>query len=484
MSLFKTAFACFLLAALAPLAQGQSFRPANSRVLGQNPNYSSPNYYGGSPSVRAVAMNGLAPMNGPRLAQNYPSNAIISDSEDGAWTSDSPDDGSQSDQGGSSAPIYDPPDEAGYDPSPQYGPGSNWSATPPGYCQQGNCQGNCGWNAGACGAGNCTDTIVSSQTISSSAVSSSSNPSVSSWLGTYRFGGGNPGFAGPFYIAADVFALYRNNGNANIPITVDNNTGNTLLSAQNMHFDMRVGPRLTFGWAICHTTAVEFTYWGLIDSRSVFTVNGNGNLNLPGDVAFVATDFFAANQVNVSYNGRANSGEFNVLRNTGSSPLSWLYGFRYFNLNEHLGIASQGLLGTANYNVMTRNNMFGIQGGARWIRTYKCLAMEATFKGGVVENATEQTQTITDSGVPFVVRPTISEKGANTSFLAEANLNAIYRLGEHWAIRGGYTILWLDGLALAANQLDYTYTTTSGTGLNHGGNLLLQAVSAGVEFHW
>ena len=51
--------------------------------------------------------------------------------------------------------------------------------------------------------------------------------------------------------------------------------------------------------------------------------------------------------MNASYNSRLNNAEFNVLRNTGNSAISWLYGFRYLGMNDHLDINSQGGLGTA-----------------------------------------------------------------------------------------------------------------------------------------
>jgi len=127
--------------------------------------------------------------------------------------------------------------------------------------------------------------------------------------------------------------------------------------------------------------------------------------------------------------------------------------------------------------------MFGIQGGARWMFNYKRLAVETTLKAGVLENATQQSQNVNDPAFPITLRNTL-EKGANVSFLSEIALNASYRLTEHWAIRTGYTLIWVDGLALAPNQMDTTFTATSGTGLNHGGNLLLTAVNLGAEFHW
>ncbi len=451
MSLLKTALACLLLAVLAPLAGGQTLRPAGPMAPGQ---YSrSGGYY--SP-------NSAMPVAAPPAPRTISYESSQPESWGESWTSDASE-SPESDESESEAPEAAPAPTSGWTP-PQT-PDDLWDSAeiPPN-----------GYNAAAgpscptCSDGYCTD---------------GSQSAVSSWLGSYRFGGGNMGFPGPWYISADAFLLHRSNGNANTPITLNSVTGGTMLSARDLTFTSKVGPRLMIGYAWSHTTAFELSYFGLIDSRTQAGVLGNGNLTLPGTLGLFAPDFFDANQVNVTYSSRINNAEFNVLRNTGCSAISWLYGFRYFGLNEHLDINSIGGTGVANYAIGTRNNMYGLQGGARLMVNYKRLALETTFKAGVLENATQQTQNVYDTGLPVAIRDTLS-KGANVSFLGEIGLNAIYRFGERWALRGGYTLIWVDGLALAPNQLDYTVGPTSGTLLNHGGNLLLQAVSLGAEYHW
>lgn len=438
MSLLKTALTCVLLAVLALQASAQTIRPATSKALGQ---FTS---FGGSPpNTRATTVSAQTPVAAPIMSQPASFDSSDSDSGGEVWTSDAPiSDASESMSPESVAPIVDP----------RYSGTSNPTMSPSG---------------GGFSQGYCTD--------------DSSSPS--NFLAGYRFAGGNASFNGPWYVSADAFLLRRSNGNAHIPITVDGNTGNTLLNAHDLTFTSKVGPRLMLGYAWSHTTAFEVSYFGLIDSRTQTHQSGNNNLTLPGDLAFVATDFFNANQVNVAYSSRLNNAEFNVLRNTGSNSISWLYGFRYLGLQEHLDINSIGTVGTANYAVLTRNNMFGVQAGGRWMFNYKRFALESTLKFGILENATQQSQNVTDPAFPFTLRNTL-EKGANVSFLTELGVNGIYALTEKWAIRAGYTLIWVDGLALAPNQLDYSYTTTSGTSLNHGGNLFLSAINLGVELHW
>jgi hypothetical protein len=445
MSLPKTALACVLLAVLASQAGAQTIRPATSKALGQVTSFA-----GSPPAASATAVSAQTPLAGPAIPQEIISDSSPSDSWNEAWASDA----TATDSPESVLPetiyapqanplIYDPPSASTWNPT----------AAPMG---------------GGCSGGNCSD---------------GSSSSAADWLGSYRFAGGNASFNGPWYVSADAFLLHRSNGNQNMPITVDGNTNNTLLSVRDLTFTSKVGPRLMFGYAWSHTTAFEVSYFGLIDSRTSTNQTGASNLTLPGALAFIATDFFNASQVGVNYNSRLNNAEFNVLRNTGSSSLSWLYGFRYLGLNEHFDISSTGAIGTGRYDISTRNNMFGIQGGARWMFNYKCFALESTVKCGVLENATQQTQNVNDPAYPITVRDTLA-KGANVSFLSELNVNAIYRLSEKWAIRTGYTLIWVDGLALAPNQLDTTFTAVSGTTLNHGGNIFLSAINLGVELHW
>jgi hypothetical protein len=79
--------------------------------------------------------------------------------------------------------------------------------------------------------------------------------------------------------------------------------------------------------------------------------------------------------------------------------------------------------------------------------------------------------------------PTTAFMGG-VGLLSTINLTAIYRLTDHWGLRAGYNLIWLDGVALAPNQWDFTNTANSGTSLVGGGSLFLHGVNLGVERRW
>lgn len=64
------------------------------------------------------------------------------------------------------------------------------------------------------------------------------------------------------------------------------------------------------------------------------------------------------------------------------------------------------------------------------------------------------------------------------------NVSAIYRLTDQWGLRAGYNLIWLDGVALARDQWDFTNTPASGPSLVGGGCLFLHAANLGVERRW
>lgn len=59
------------------------------------------------------------------------------------------------------------------------------------------------------------------------------------------------------------------------------------------------------------------------------------------------------------------------------------------------------------------------------------------------------------------------------------------QLTDTWALRGGYNLIWIEGVALGGNQLDFTNTTDSGRGIGTSGSgLFLHGANVGLEAHW
>ncbi|MEO8271436.1 MAG: hypothetical protein ABI557_17065, partial [Aureliella sp.] len=70
---------------------------------------------------------------------------------------------------------------------------------------------------------------------------------------------------------------------------------------------------------------------------------------------------------------------------------------------------------------------------------------------------------------------------SRTAFVAEIGTNGAYCLTDHLSLRGGYRLLWVDGVALVSDQLASSNFYT-GNGFNGSGNVFYHGATAGLEY--
>jgi len=172
-----------------------------------------------------------------------------------------------------------------------------------------------------------------------------------------------------------------------------------------------------------------------------------------------------------------------VIRTSGDFSL--LGGFRYLSLYEKFNIRSTDLdSGTSDYHIRTTNNLFGGQLGARYRRSYGRFAWDATGKAGLFGNSAGQWQFVSDSVPGSFLRDRRSDSGGQIAFAGDINVSANYRLLSFLTLRAGYNLLWVEGIALAPGQLDFSNTTASGSDLRSDDGFFAHGVSAGGLADW
>ncbi len=270
-----------------------------------------------------------------------------------------------------------------------------------------------------------------------------------------------------------------------IRITDEGNAlpGTTVLSSDDSKFNFKPGARLLLGWRKDSERAVEVSYFGIYDWNAKSTAIGTNNLAIPSDLGLASLDFFAADRMELRYKSQLNNAEANLVRNFGKRSV--LVGFRWMSLSEKFNInATDSDSGTSDYNIRTTNNLFGGQIGVRQSISVGRLSFDVTGKSGLFGNAAHQTQSVTDFPSGFFLRDRVSSSGGQAAFVGDLNLSASYRLTRMLGIRSGYNLLWGEGVALAPNQLDFTDTATSGTGLNTRDGFFAHGASVGLEGRW
>lgn len=300
----------------------------------------------------------------------------------------------------------------------------------------------------------------------------------------------------PFYAAVESVFLDRDNGSFTQPLVIDVNSGNPLLSTASLDFDYEPGVRATIGLghpACCCGSGWELTYLGVFDWDSSSLAIGNDNLAVPGDLGFVANGFTLAESIRADYGSKLHGAEANFIKcfserccGPRHQRIDGFVGFRYVSLDEDLTLLgdNQGVA-AALYNVDTDNNLYGVQIGSRMRRYHSYWGLELQSKAGVFANDASQRQFVVDElGVNDVLLRNASASDEEVAFVGELGLSLLVRLTDDWGLRCGYNLLWIEGIALAPDQLDFSDTNLSGTGLQTGGGSFSHGFNVGLELGW
>jgi len=261
----------------------------------------------------------------------------------------------------------------------------------------------------------------------------------------------------------------------NIPV-YETAAGANIFNASQFNFDFASGVDATLSYQMNPRAALEGRYlwvdtWQ--DSRGSYSVNlGDLWMVTPPEPQFPFT--FSPN-----YYSRFQSAEVNLCR-TVSSPLDVLAGVRYVGFSEEYRELYPGFPSS-----LTRwasgNDLIGFQLGARgsiWdIRPG--LRVLGSAKAGIYYNSAHSSAEL----IFPVFKAFTADNRGRVAFLGELELLLSYQMSLTWSARFGYHLIWLDGVATAADQIPNTsgifsgFTTTTDT----ANSVFFHGVSAGLE---
>lgn len=286
-------------------------------------------------------------------------------------------------------------------------------------------------------------------------------------------------------VQAEALMLQRLNFLHDQPVVqrVEGLQTSNLIGTGNARFeDLGYGPKLLLGYMDSCDTGIEAVYFGTQSWRSVHDAAGANNLRVPGALGLASIDYLDADRMETNYV----SGVHNVEVNRVLIMDDWtlLGGFRWMNVNEHYNIHSVDLdSGASDYHVHATNNLMGGQLGIRVEKPLWVVDWEFEAKAGLFGNAAAQQTRIGDFN-NTVVRRDAGANGGNFAFIGELDWYLSCDLAANWSIRGGYNLMFVQGLALAPDQLDFTNNAASSRNIDPTGGIFLHGVSAGLEHRW
>lgn len=291
----------------------------------------------------------------------------------------------------------------------------------------------------------------------------------------------------PFmYFQADVLWLQRSRHHEQVLTVDDFNGQSTVLTTSDVDFNNKAaaGPLFTLGFKMDPESAFEFTYFGLNHWANDAQAFGPGNLSIPGPLALTTSDFFLANSVDVSYRSTMNNLEINYRQTLYN--VTTLVGFRYLNMQETFNMRSTSFdVGNTygDYTTDANNNLVGGQVGIGLNRTYNRFTIDFLSKAGLYANIQSQTTFMGDLNNAVVLRH-FKNNSSVGAFIGEVGLNASYQLTTWLAVRGGYRIMWLDGMVLAPNQVNLSNDPDAGKDIQDRASVRLHGANVGLEARW
>jgi hypothetical protein len=328
------------------------------------------------------------------------------------------------------------------------------------------------------------------------------------WLAPYAGGG----CCQPRWFDVEAAAVWLSLERHNTPYIVfsRDTSGVDRITSSDLGPGDRAGLRVTIAHQVGPGSNLEFSYFGLFDYQTQAEANGEGNLNsIFSDFTnlnppFGLEQFDLANYHSVWLSNDIDSMELNYRRRwQGPNCLfqgSWLVGARYVQVKDNLTWLSvvpssdpdapageRG--GEGHYSVTGANYMPGGQvGGDIWVCMLPGFSIGAEIKAALLGNNAQQ-KTIMSSWDPVNQFQGIIDEGVKHSkvaFVGDVSLMATWRLTPQWTLRGGYHMMFVEGVATALENFnpDVPALTTRTPFLADGGSLFYHGFSVGAEWMW
>jgi hypothetical protein len=293
----------------------------------------------------------------------------------------------------------------------------------------------------------------------------------------------SPEDVGPRWVATAEALLLQRSTAGSQQLLYDPGASAGLLSASNLDFSLNAGPRLTLRRDGPAGMGLELIYFGIDGWQSSADFPNSAFTYGVGNLAIDKTMTVPVSDARFQDTSRIYSGEIN-LRYAWNDWLTPLAGLRWVEFEDRYAVNGTDYQFSAPFTDVVRghNHLYGAQIGldACWWDGSRRFQVDFWGKAGLYGAAAAQDNDYQDTVRSF----SASAVASSLSFLGEVGLTGCYRFTDHLAVRGGYQVMWLTGLALAPAQIPATDFGAGQAGVDTSGSLFCQGANAGLELVW
>jgi hypothetical protein len=285
------------------------------------------------------------------------------------------------------------------------------------------------------------------------------------------------------------------------------NVPSIVLSTNDLDYDEEIGFRFNAAVIAGPGSSIEFTYFGLFDWTSTASVTDptNNLFSIYTNYGFptLRDEVDQAQFHSINATSTLDNFELNIRRRwTGPNCRlqgSYLAGVRYVYLLDELAYHTIGRndpgtgqpIGRSDTQVDVQNSLTGFQaGGDLWATILPGVSVGGDLKAGVYGNYAKYNTSVFASTTPPAAPPApVLEEAKNNDIavVAEANAMVVYRVGPNLTLRGGYSFLYLENVALAMDNFNPTNPFVAPRAVRpvvNNGNVFYHGGFAGLEWMW
>jgi len=286
-----------------------------------------------------------------------------------------------------------------------------------------------------------------------------------------------------WYVDAGAVILHRNRVGSD-PIMQPTTAGILpIISGHDDPFGWNGDLDITVGYRTDCCNAWEVRYFGDPGADANAAINFLVRYGSPESYTIATGGPFLVVGVSLDYQTDLHSIEINQ-RHSVSDNVTFISGFRYLEVDEDLrfGLNLFNVIPLATYAWSDDNHLYGGQIGtdlALW--NSGPFRFNSVFKGGLY--GVDAQNSFTNQ----TILGTFNRNGASESdvaFVGEIDLLGTYSICRHVAVRGGYQLLWIDGVALASDAAAQTNPGNGGAVIDTNGQLFYHGATVALEFTW
>ncbi len=170
-----------------------------------------------------------------------------------------------------------------------------------------------------------------------------------------------------------------------------------------------------------------------------------------------------------------------------SRNISWLTtlaGFRWIEIGEDFSTVFATGATTPGYTIDVNNHLYGFQVGAlAKLADHGPWRFDGWLKAGIFGNAADQatTEDFRSAGGSLI---SASASASNVAYAGNLGISASRRITDRLSLRVSYMALWVEGIALAPEQLDNSDPSSGTANLDHSDGTFYQGGFIGGEIVW